>query len=190
MEVAADDVGAFAATAVTDDRKHAPRRRVHELQHRDAIRRRLTADVVPVPVGDHDDVAGAGPVAFAVVARDPTRPARDDVEDDQSFGTWMERAGDRVRHGLEGEPFGPFGAEEDRTFEAELFECVLQRRGHVGASARRGTTVRHRLVRGVSVKTRGAWVILVARIRLHTHHDTNHPASVDRRALLPLDGCE
>ena len=95
VEVAADDVGAFAAAAVTDDRKHAPRRCVHQLQHRDAIRRRRTADVVSVSVGDHDDITGAGPVPFAVVARDPTRPARDDVEDDQPFGTRMERAGGR-----------------------------------------------------------------------------------------------
>ncbi len=90
---------------------------------------------------------------------------------EQAFGARVEAAGDRVRHGLERERFRPFGAEEDRTLETELFERVLQRRGHVGFRK----TVRHRLIRGVSVKSRGVWVILAARIRLHTHHDTNHP---------------
>ena len=172
VQVTADDVGAFTAAAVPDDRKHAPRWGVHQVEHRHAICGRGTADVVPVPVGDDDDIAGTGPVAFAVVARDPARPARDDVEDDQALGAGMEHAGDRVRDRFEGEPFGPFGAEEDRPFEAELFERLLQRRGHGERGCR--TTVRRRWIRGVSVSTRGAWVILAAGIPLHTRHDTNH----------------
>ena len=74
---------------------------------------------------------------------------------------------------------GPFGAEEDRAFETELFERVA-----TAASPATQSSVVRRLI-----STRGAWVILVARIRPHTHHDTSHrfcrPACM-RRSI----GCE
>ena len=141
MQVSADDVGAFAATAVTDDGQDAPGWCVHQVEHRDAICGRRAADVVPVAVGDDDDVTRAGPVPFAVIARDPTRTLGDDVKDDQTFGAGMEHAGDGVRHGLERERIGPFRAEEDRAFESQLLE---------------GAAHRLRRICGVLISTRGA----------------------------------
>jgi len=84
MQIAADNVGAVAAAAVAQNGQHLPRRRREQGDDRHTLSRLEPADVVLVTVRQHDHVAGARPMSFAVcVERDPQRALGDDVEEDQ-----------------------------------------------------------------------------------------------------------
>jgi hypothetical protein len=86
----------------------------------------------------------ARPMTLAVGHRDPARAARDDVEQDQSLGSRVERVGQGQGRGLERERLGQLGAEEDRALQAELLERGSEhdRRRLDGAHHRSGGTVR------------------------------------------------
>ena len=143
VEVPADEVGAGPSSAVVDRRQDVPRRRgVEQREDRHALGRCLAPDGVPVAVGQHDHVSLGGPMALAVGGRHPARPLGEDVEEDQAVGAGVERVGQGQGCGLEGEPLGENGAEEDRPLEAELLERGLEQRRR-----RRNALVRGRIDR-------------------------------------------
>ena len=115
---------------MADRREVAPRQRRSSSS---TIGTHAAGDAPPItwwsPYGQHDHVAGLGPVPFAVVARDPAGAASDDVEQDHALGTGVEQVGERRRRRLERERLGELGAEEDRALESQLLERrVLQER--------------------------------------------------------------
>ena len=118
-EVAAHQIDRVAAAAVAEQRDVVPGQRVEQSRIGTRLSGRGAADRVAVAVGQHDHVACVGPVALAVVARDPARAAGDDVEQDQPLGARVQRIGQRQRRRLERERLGELGAEEDRALEPQ-----------------------------------------------------------------------
>src|SRR5579862_8110013 len=115
MQVTADYVGSLPTAAVPDDRDTAPRRWLDKSQDRHGLGRARAANRVSVAVGHYDHVPLVSPVTLVFGAGYPTRPARHDVEQDQSVCPRVQPAGHVADLRFDGEALGELRTKEDRT---------------------------------------------------------------------------
>ena len=140
VQEAAHHLGTPPAAAVAEKWHLGPWQRVDQGQDRDALRRALATHDVVVRIGQHDDVARVGPVANAVVDRDPARSRGHDVEQRQAVRSRHDRVGEGERSRLELERVGELGAEEERSVEAEVVQrgrCGIGHAAQSGVAASR-----------------------------------------------------
>jgi hypothetical protein len=94
-EVAANDMGSGAVSAVPNHRQPLPRRWLDQRGHGSQLRRLGTAHPVTVAVRQDDDVTSGRSVPLAVKCLDPGLAAGNHMEQDHAFRAWCENS-DRI----------------------------------------------------------------------------------------------